>query len=77
MRQPSAEDLDAAHQLVSSARGERNSNYVSVDTSRGKTQDPLSPDIGRESLETVDSGGDEFRQSPDVGSTSGSEQFCR
>ena len=30
MRQPSAEDLDAAHQLVESARGERNGTYVPV-----------------------------------------------
>jgi hypothetical protein len=31
MRQPSAEDLDAAHQLVSSARGERHGSHVAYD----------------------------------------------
>lgn len=31
MRQPSAEDLDAAHQLVSSARGERHGSQVTHD----------------------------------------------
>lgn len=31
MRQPSAEDLDAAHQLVSSARGERHVSHITHD----------------------------------------------
>lgn len=46
MRQPSAEDLDAAHQLVSSARGERSSSHVvqegqSVENGEPKSQDPI------------------------------------
>ena len=32
MRQPSAEDLDAAHQLVSSARGGRHASHVTQDS---------------------------------------------
>ncbi|EHY52687.1 GATA factor SREP [Exophiala dermatitidis] len=35
MRQPSAEDLDAAHQLVSSARGERSGSHVLHDGHAG------------------------------------------
>lgn len=37
MRQPSAEDLDAAHQLVSSARGERHGSNITHD---GHNSDP-------------------------------------
>jgi hypothetical protein len=41
MRQPSAEDLDAAHQLVSSARGGRNS--LGTLEPRARTEDEYGP----------------------------------
>jgi hypothetical protein len=39
LREPSAEDLDAAHQLVSSARGERKNPPAQPDTQMKETQD--------------------------------------
>src|SRR5882757_8701941 len=42
MRQPSSEELDAAHQLVSSARGERHGSHITHDslTSDAATENP-------------------------------------
>lgn len=37
LRQPSAEDIDAAHQLISSARGERMGTQLTRDTHRTNT----------------------------------------
>lgn len=42
LREPSAEDLDAAHQLVSSARGERKNPPVSLSESNTSTSRNLS-----------------------------------
>lgn len=37
LRQPSAEDIDAAHQLVSSARGERTGTFLAVNHDQSNT----------------------------------------
>lgn len=40
LRQPSAEDIDAAHQLVSSARGEMTGTYVNQEINRSDASAP-------------------------------------
>ena len=77
MRQPSAEDLDAAHQLVSSALGERHvshashDNHVNPTTDNGPAgQDNSRPDISEATLPT----GETVEQRED-GSSLG--QVCR
>ena len=72
MRQPSAEDLDAAHQLVSSARGERNGVYVPVDAERSISPEVLR-DLNRESF----SENEKAVQTADGVNASGLEQMCR
>ena len=42
IREPSAEDLDAAHQLVSSARGERAMRPASQETQRSEVSEQTS-----------------------------------
>ena len=62
MRQPSAEDLDAAHQLVSSARGERSGNFAMSegisrhDEPRQQPSSAAATETPRESVEKPVSG---------------------
>lgn len=74
MRQPSAEDLDAAHQLVSSARGERNGTYVpfSIREQSPATQQATAPAAG-----TDDGRDDRAGQVPESANVTGLEQICR
>jgi hypothetical protein len=77
MRQPSAEDLDAAHQLVSSARGERSGSFTVVDGQASDLPDEQMPGASRGS----GNGGDESREGPageaSVETSSGLSQVCR
>lgn len=79
LRQPSAEDLDAAHQLVSSARGERHGSQ-SV-THESHTGEP-SPDQsylrrtspGQDTTDVMRMSGEPSEQTEDA---SGLGQMCR
>lgn len=51
-REPSAEDLDAAHQLVSSARGERASSYSTLESEKRHEVVSRIPDDARSQAST-------------------------
>jgi len=78
LRQPSAEDLDAAHQLVSSARGERHGSHVVHETLSGEaTSDQsylrrVSPD--QDATNVAATSGEASEQAED---SSGLGQMCR
>jgi len=77
MRHPSAEDLDAAHQLVSSARGERSMGYVARDgqpTNSNSGDGPATEDgLSISSLESVRPS----EEPPVTQESASSGQFCR
>ena len=77
MRQPSAEDLDAAHQLVSSARGERNGAYVPMGASELDADGSTSPEISRAVSRESFSEHEKTARSSEGANVSGLEQICR
>jgi GATA-binding protein, other eukaryote len=77
MRQPSAEDLDAAHQLVSSALGERHVSHVSHDSHvNAATENPSVDQVSPrpEASEPQRSSSEAIEQREDA---SGLSQVCR
>lgn len=78
LRQPSAEDLDAAHQLVSSARGERHGSHVVHETHGGEGASDqnylrrVSP--GQDATTVAGTSGESSEQAED---SSGLGQMCR
>jgi hypothetical protein len=75
LRQPSAEDLDAAHQLVSSARG-RNSEYR-VDEKRTSFSNEIRPRMNADADEDSVRQQEQTRYPPANGDSINLGQICR
>lgn len=78
LRQPSAEDLDAAHQLVSSARGERHGSNIplenhATDSTTDQNPLPVSP-RPTDAAQSPRPASEQFDQTED---SSGLGQICR
>jgi hypothetical protein len=74
LRHPSAEDLDAAHQLVSSARG-RNSEYR-VDEKRTSVSNEIRPRMNADAEDSVRQQ-EQTRYPPANGDSVNLGQICR
>lgn len=76
LRQPSAEDLDAAHQLVSSARG-RNSNYGGHEKHISSASDDLPSRMNAEAEEDSGQQQEQVRNPHTNGDSINLAQICR